>query len=112
MGQMGRPGLSVQQKGELWTRWKSGQSLSDIGRPSVSARAQFSTYCFQGAELHRQRECDLDGGCRCRSEKRYRAASSQACRCVRLQHSSVELHQRSVGRSFGMVAPDCIERLI
>jgi DNA-binding CsgD family transcriptional regulator len=32
MGQMGRPGLSVQQKGELWTRWKSGQSLSDIGR--------------------------------------------------------------------------------
>jgi IS30 family transposase len=32
MGQMGRPGLSVLQKGELWTRWKSGQSLSDIGR--------------------------------------------------------------------------------
>jgi DNA-binding CsgD family transcriptional regulator len=32
MGQMGRPGLSVQQKGELWTRWKLGQSLSDIGR--------------------------------------------------------------------------------
>jgi IS30 family transposase len=32
MGQMGRPGLSLQQKDELWTRWKSGQSLSDIGR--------------------------------------------------------------------------------
>ncbi len=32
MGQMGRPGLSSQQKQELWARWKAGQSLSDIGR--------------------------------------------------------------------------------
>lgn len=32
MPQMGRPGLSAQQKAELWARWKSGQSLSDIGR--------------------------------------------------------------------------------
>lgn len=32
MAQMGRPGLSPQQKAELWTRWKAGQSLSDIGR--------------------------------------------------------------------------------
>src|ERR1017187_4109689 len=30
--QMGRPGLSLQQKHELWTRWRAGQSLSDIGR--------------------------------------------------------------------------------
>jgi DNA-binding CsgD family transcriptional regulator len=30
--QMGRPGLSVGQKAELWQRWKSGQSLSEIGR--------------------------------------------------------------------------------
>jgi len=29
---MGRPGLSSAQKAELWQRWKSGQSLSDIGR--------------------------------------------------------------------------------
>lgn len=32
MAQMGRPGLSVQQKAELWARWKAGQSISDIGR--------------------------------------------------------------------------------
>jgi IS30 family transposase len=32
MAQMGRPGLSLQQKRELWARWKSGHSLSDIGR--------------------------------------------------------------------------------
>lgn len=32
MTQMGRPGLSASQKAELWRRWKSGQSLSDIGR--------------------------------------------------------------------------------
>ena len=32
MARMGRPGLSSAQKTELWQRWKSGQSLSDIGR--------------------------------------------------------------------------------
>jgi transposase, IS30 family len=32
MAQMGRPGLSSQQKQELWDQWKAGQSLSDIGR--------------------------------------------------------------------------------
>ena len=32
MAQMGRPGLSSQQKHELWAQWKAGRSLSDIGR--------------------------------------------------------------------------------
>ena len=32
MARTGRPGLSVEQKRELWSRWKEGQSLSDIGR--------------------------------------------------------------------------------
>ncbi len=32
MAQMGRPGLSASQKLEVWRRWKSGQSHSDIGR--------------------------------------------------------------------------------
>ena len=32
MVRMGRPGLSAEQERELWTRWKSGQSLSEIGR--------------------------------------------------------------------------------
>lgn len=32
MAQVGRPGLSASEKADLWERWKSGQSLSDIGR--------------------------------------------------------------------------------
>ncbi|QTI81148.1 IS30 family transposase (plasmid) [Roseomonas marmotae] len=32
MARTGRPGLSAEQKRELWIRWKDGQSLSDIGR--------------------------------------------------------------------------------
>ncbi len=32
MAQMGRPGLSVSQKEEMWRRWKLGESHSDIGR--------------------------------------------------------------------------------
>ena len=32
MAQKGRPGLSATQKAELWQRWKSGQTLSEIGR--------------------------------------------------------------------------------
>lgn len=32
MAQMGRPGMSPQEKAELWKRWKQGESLSDIAR--------------------------------------------------------------------------------
>lgn len=32
MTRLGRPGLSDEQKAEVWKRWKDGQSLSDIGR--------------------------------------------------------------------------------
>jgi len=32
MEQVGTRGLSADQRGELWVRWKAGQSLSDIGR--------------------------------------------------------------------------------
>lgn len=32
MAQRGRPGLSPDQKRELWRRWKVGESLSEIGR--------------------------------------------------------------------------------
>ena len=31
MAQMGRPGLSVSAKRELWQRWRAGESLSNIG---------------------------------------------------------------------------------
>jgi len=32
MARMGRPGLTAEQKHELWSRWKAGGSLSEIGR--------------------------------------------------------------------------------
>ena len=32
MARTGRPGLSHEQKVELWQRWKAGETLSDIGR--------------------------------------------------------------------------------
>ena len=32
MARTGRPGLSREQKVELWQRWKAGETLSDIGR--------------------------------------------------------------------------------
>ena len=32
MAQRGRPGLTARQKKNLWTRWRRGQSLSEIGR--------------------------------------------------------------------------------
>lgn len=32
MAQVGRPGMSETQKDEVWRRWRTGESLSDIGR--------------------------------------------------------------------------------
>lgn len=32
MARTGRPGLSHEQKAELWQRWKAGETLSDISR--------------------------------------------------------------------------------
>ena len=32
MAQASRPGLTAEQKREMWSRWKAGQSLSEIGR--------------------------------------------------------------------------------
>ena len=32
MAQLGRPGLTLAQKKDMWRRWKEGQSLSEIGR--------------------------------------------------------------------------------
>ena len=32
MAQRGRPGLSNEQKAEVWQRWRGGESFSDIGR--------------------------------------------------------------------------------
>jgi hypothetical protein len=32
MAKTGRPGMSDEQKREVWRRWKEGQSLSEIAR--------------------------------------------------------------------------------
>ena len=32
MAQLGRPGLTAEQKREMWRRWRAGESLSEIGR--------------------------------------------------------------------------------
>ena len=44
MAQMGRPGLSASQKSEVWRRWKSGQSHSDIGRALGKHPASIHVY--------------------------------------------------------------------
>lgn len=48
MAQMGRPGLSQAQKTEVWRRWRSGESLSDIGR----AIAKHPASVFGVLKLH------------------------------------------------------------
>jgi len=32
MARLGRPGMSDERKDELWQRWHSGESISQIGR--------------------------------------------------------------------------------
>jgi len=48
MDQRARRGLSAEQKRELWTRWKTGQSVSEIGR-ALGCRAR---------SIHRVLEAD------------------------------------------------------
>ena len=66
MAQVGRPGLSALQKVELWERWKSGQSISDIGR----ALGKFP------ASIHRI--LSVDGGFVPATRRRSRLALSLA----------------------------------
>ncbi len=40
MARLGRPGLTDDQKQELWSRWRKGESLSDIGR-AIEKQHQF-----------------------------------------------------------------------
>lgn len=47
MARTGRPGLSHEQKAELWQRWKAGETLSDIGR-ALGKHAAFGVRCCRG----------------------------------------------------------------
>lgn len=48
MARVGRPGMSPAQKQELWRRWRTGESLSDIGR----ALGKFPASIFGVLRLH------------------------------------------------------------
>jgi hypothetical protein len=61
MAQMGRPGLTAEQKRELWSRWQAGESLSEIGRAlgkqpgSIHGVAASNGGCVQARRLRSQR---------------------------------------------------------
>ena len=44
MGQIRRPGLTTEQKTELWDRWQRGESLTAIGR--AFGKPSSSIYCL------------------------------------------------------------------
>lgn len=48
MAQVGRPGMTETQKDEVWRRWRTGESLSDIGR----AVGKFPASIFGLLRLH------------------------------------------------------------
>ena len=103
MAQMGRPGLSTQQKQELWARWKAGQSLSDIGRSlGKHAGSIFGVLSARGGIAPPARGRSRRLAICCTNAKRYPADWSQAYRCGRLPRSSAAHRPRSVGRSAGM----------
>ena len=59
MARTGRPGLSHEQKAELWRRWKAGETLSDIGRAlGKHAASVFGVVLAKGgvAPAHRSRK--------------------------------------------------------
>ncbi|HET8710925.1 MAG TPA: IS30 family transposase, partial [Spongiibacteraceae bacterium] len=57
MTRLGRPGLSDNQKDEVWKRWRSGESLSDIGRSIGKHPASvFGVLKLSGGYLPAQRK--------------------------------------------------------
>ena len=45
MGLSGPLGLSVEQQASLWSRWKAGYPMRDIGRAFRVDHAVFETFC-------------------------------------------------------------------
>src|SRR5690606_39101409 len=68
MTRTGRPGLSSDQKAELWRRWKAGDTLSDIGRAlGKHAASVFAVISGKGGFAPAQRSRRL--GCLTRAER-------------------------------------------
>ena len=53
MARTGRPGISAEQKQELWRRWKAGETLSEIGRALGKHAASVFAIVVAKAGLHR-----------------------------------------------------------
>ena len=82
MARTGRPGLSPEQKTELWQRWKAGETLSDIGRALgghwASPRPRCSALSQQRVVLRRCPGHAIRARSVCWSERRSRAVSLKA----------------------------------
>ncbi len=75
MTQRGRPGLSAQQKTELWSRWRQGQSLSEIGRAlGKHAGSIYGVLAATAAITPAPGSTLVPALCRLPSARRYRAA--------------------------------------
>jgi len=66
MAKIGRPGLSREQKTELWARWKSGQCSSDIARALERTKgAIHRVLSVKGGIVPAVRRRDSDGSRAC-----------------------------------------------
>ena len=64
MVQRGRPGLSAGQKRELWSRWKAGESLSEIGRALGKQPGSIHGVVASNGQLCRPGDAGRCGCCR------------------------------------------------
>ena len=103
MAQMGRRGLSSQQKEELWERWKN----RSVAKRYRSGSRQARSLCF-GVLLSKG---GIAPTARTRSRlslphrigRKYRAAWSRVCPCAKSLRSLGDRHQRSAAKSVGIM---------
>ncbi len=110
MAHWDRPGLTAEQKREMWSRWKAGQSLSEIGRALGKERSSIHRMVASAGDTCRRRVVARPGCCRPPSGRRSRAAWPRASRCARSPPAPGGLLRRSAGRSPATVAAIGTER--
>jgi hypothetical protein len=75
MPRIGRPGLTYREKRELWHRWKTGQTLSEIGRAlNQHAGSVLGVLAVTGGNEPRPRKRSSRALYNCMSVKTYLAA--------------------------------------
>jgi len=93
--------MTETQKDEVWRRWRTGESLSDIGRAVGKFPASnFGLLRLYGG-LHPQRAVAQPVLSRWPSAKRFRGASQPAPRSVRLRGHSIVPRRQLAVRSRG-----------